>query len=524
MEKKASGARLTATYVERIDVTGVHGDGRGGNGLRLITTKRTGKGIAKRWEKRYRVKDSDGKVVKNDKGNPIVQEIPLGQYPAVSLAQARELAKANAALIAAGTDPKTFGFEIPTLEDALKKVIDRDAASRSEQVSAEMRAIVVNHIPSRFLAKRLDKITTIDVRPVFSVIWAEKHSVAKNILRLFKDAFDLALEDGHITKTPIGPNFRRTLGQYPRNRPPHPSLPYPKMQGAVEQIWTPSNTTIETRSSLHSIGLTGLRTRPVRLAEWNEIKWRKIITDEDWNEGEWEPVDWDNVEDSDKQIVWFIPDAHMKIKTGKPFRVPVSTGLLKVLKRMWELRGQGKRDPKLIFASARGGSLGKSTITLFCTELNLPSDIPGRHAVAHGFRSTIRDWAAVKGVPFEVAELMLAHELPPVVGAYVRGDLLGARARLLQAWSDYVDGTLPTDWTWSDSDRKLFAKIEELLGALRRAEERETRWQKRAEEAEERLDATIARLTETEARLAESEDEKRRLEETTRWRQPMLPL
>ena len=153
----------------------------------------------------------------------------------------------------------------------------------------------------------------------------------------------------------------------------------------------------------------------------------------------------------------------MKVKTGKPFRVPVSTGLLKVFKGMWEVRGQGKRDPKLIFASAEGGTLAAGSVRTFCVSLNLPSDLPGKPATPHGFRSTIRDWAAENEIPFEVAEIMLAHKLPPVVSAYVRTDLLSTRTRLLQAWSDYVDGTLPSNWTWSDSDRKLFAKIEELL-------------------------------------------------------------
>ena len=511
MKKKAPGKRLSATYVERIDVPGSDGDGRGGNGLKLITKERAAGGFSKSWQQRYRF---DG--LEKTKG--------LGSYPAVSLEQARQAAKLNMALVADGQDPKTYSSEIPIFKKASDKILARDAESRGEQYNAELRAMVKNHVPAHFCVRRLDKINSITARAVVQPIWATKHPTAASLLRHFQDVFDTAVEDGYLVKSPIGTNFRRTLGHYPRNNNHHPSLPYHEAPGVVEKIWSRTKPDIATQACLNSKMLNGMRSRSTRLAEWDEIKCKQIDSDEDWNTGGWLPVDWDNLEGSDNQIVWFVPEDHMKVKNGKTFRVPVSTGLLKVLKGMWEVRGQGKRDPKYIFASAEGGALSKNVVRAFCVRLNLPSDVPGKPATPHGFRSTIRDWAAEKEVPFEVAELMLAHELPPVVRAYVRTDLLSTRARVLQAWSDYVDGKLPSDWKLNDSDRKLFAKIEDLLVALRRAEERETRLLRRAEEAEERLAVTLARLTEAEARLAETEDERRRLEETTRRRQPMLPL
>ena len=104
----------------------------------------------------------------------------------------------------------------------------------------------------------------------------------------------------------------------------------------------------------------------------------------------------------------------------------------------------------------------------------------GLEAVSYGFRSTFREWCSKAGVPFEVAELAIAHRLPPVVAAYVRGDLLENRVRLMQAWSDLLEGKLPIDWKWSeDTDESIKKELAELKGLLinfvQRAEKAEAR-------------------------------------------------
>ncbi|HEX5318044.1 MAG TPA: hypothetical protein VFW46_02745 [Stellaceae bacterium] len=58
---------------------------------------------------------------------------------------------------------------------------------------------------------------------------------------------------------------------------------------------------------------------------------------------------------------------------------------------------------------------------------------------AHGFRSTFRDWAAERtGFPAEVAEMALAHVVgDKVEAAYRRGDLVGKRRQLADAWAKF---------------------------------------------------------------------------------------
>ena len=66
----------------------------------------------------------------------------------------------------------------------------------------------------------------------------------------------------------------------------------------------------------------------------------------------------------------------------------------------------------------------------------------GIAAVAHGFRSSFRDWAAEEtDHPREVIEAALAHVVQnKVEAAYARSDLFERRRRLMDDWAAYLDG------------------------------------------------------------------------------------
>ncbi|MCY4663327.1 MAG: hypothetical protein OXC00_01530 [Acidimicrobiaceae bacterium] len=50
-------------------------------------------------------------------------------------------------------------------------------------------------------------------------------------------------------------------------------------------------------------------------------------------------------------------------------------------------------------------------------------------------------WCADTAVPRQIAEACLAHVVKGVEGAYQRGDLLTARAQIMQQWADYLAET-----------------------------------------------------------------------------------
>ena len=79
------------------------------------------------------------------------------------------------------------------------------------------------------------------------------------------------------------------------------------------------------------------------------------------------------------------------------------------------------------------------TLTKFLREKNAPSDISGRHATVHGFRSSFRDWASEHGFSRDLAERALAHSIKDgVEAAYHRTDLLEQRRPMMAKWSQYL--------------------------------------------------------------------------------------
>jgi integrase len=59
----------------------------------------------------------------------------------------------------------------------------------------------------------------------------------------------------------------------------------------------------------------------------------------------------------------------------------------------------------------------------------------------HGFRSAFRDWAADKGVAFEVAEQCLAHAVGNgVTRAYLRTTILERRRKVMASWAALLAG------------------------------------------------------------------------------------
>ena len=74
--------------------------------------------------------------------------------------------------------------------------------------------------------------------------------------------------------------------------------------------------------------------------------------------------------------------------------------------------------------------------------LFLPCVSLAERATVHGFRSSVRDWAAeCTSAPHAVMELALAHSVgSSVERAYARSDMIEKRRVLMQQWADFMAG------------------------------------------------------------------------------------
>lgn len=140
----------------------------------------------------------------------------------------------------------------------------------------------------------------------------------------------------------------------------------------------------------------------------------------------WSEIDFDN-------RLWTIPATRMK--AYRAHRVPLSDQAIELLHNQARLM---RSD--YIFPALRGnGQLSDMALTSILRKANAVSDIPGRVATAHGFRSSFRNWCADKGVLHEIAERALAHTISnKVTAAYERTDRLEARVQLMADWGGFI--------------------------------------------------------------------------------------
>ena len=111
------------------------------------------------------------------------------------------------------------------------------------------------------------------------------------------------------------------------------------------------------------------------------------------------------------------------------YRVPLCRRALEILDAVRTLGD----DKPLVFPMRSGRAISPSTLPKMLQYHRIA-------AVAHGFRSSFRDWAAEEtNHPREVIEAALAHVVQnKVEAAYARSDLFERRRRLMDDWSAYV--------------------------------------------------------------------------------------
>jgi len=139
-----------------------------------------------------------------------------------------------------------------------------------------------------------------------------------------------------------------------------------------------------------------------------------------------------------------------RMKAGRDHRVPLSDAAVAVLERlMADYRAQHGARAKpapgaFVFPGGRDGKpLSENAVMALLRRM-------GRDDVTmHGFRSTFRDWAAeATAYPREVAEAALAHvNKDRVEAAYLRGDHLEKRRRLMADWAEYCARQAPVGAT-----------------------------------------------------------------------------
>lgn len=376
-------------------------------GLRLHPTKTKGRG---QWKLRY-VSPTTGKR----------RDVGFGIYPMVSIHEARRLGTEARQLIASSLDPIEERERLKEKAKLEKNILTFEAAAR--MVHNDLKAGWKNKKHSQqwinslstfafptIGSKTIDNINVNDIVEVLRPIWLTKAETAARVKQRIHQVMEWSCAQGLRVGNPVD-GVRHLLPKQPsaaKRVEHHPAMPWRLIPAFVEErIGEPVKVS---PTLLLFVILTAVRSGEARHAKWSEFDLKKKI--------------------------WVIPAPRMK--AGITHRVPLAAQTVALLD------GLKKQNPKsrLVFPSPKaGGVLTDMAITSFLRKHKAPSDVLGRVATAHGFRSSFRDWASENEYTQHLAESALAHQIKNAVErAYHRTDLLEQRRSMMQDWADFVLG------------------------------------------------------------------------------------
>jgi integrase len=232
---------------------------------------------------------------------------------------------------------------------------------------------------------------------VLDPIWAQKPETAGRVRGRIEAVLDAATVRGFRQ----GPNPAQWKGNLSHVLPArakvrkvehHAALPFDDMPAFLGVLKEREGMAAR---ALEFAILTAARTGEVLGARWGEI-------------------------DLDAKV-WAVPAERMK--AGREHRVPLSDAALAVLDKARPLALMRGGEPDVaapVFPGPRGALPMSDMVLLMLLRRMGRADL-----TAHGFRSTLSDWAAERtAYPREVVEMSLAHAIGnKVEAAYRRGDL-----------------------------------------------------------------------------------------------------
>lgn len=372
----------------------------GVTGLLLIPSKTKGRG---KWVLRYL--------------SPVTckrRNAGLGTYPEVSIAEAAKLALVMREKLAAGIDPLAAKADvaakptIPTFESAAENIhAELLPGWKNKKHGQQWINTLKEYAFPEIGSMPLNEIQPRNIADVLRPIWLDKAETAGRVKQRLHAVFAWGWAHGHCTANPVDVVTHLLPQQLDKSiRTQHqPALPWRDIPRFVSEHLVNDNPFDRTRPILELLILTVARSGEIRGMLWNEVDL--------------------------KNAIWTIPAERMKAKL--PHRVPLSKQAIQVIER------QKGNDDNLVFPSPRDKVvLSDMALTSLLRKIKPPSDVPGRIATAHGFRSSFRDWCSEQSYPRDLAERALAHTVSnKVEAAYHRTDLLDQRRPMMQAWADH---------------------------------------------------------------------------------------
>jgi integrase len=364
-----------------------------GNGLVLIVTPNS----SLWWRQRYFF---DGKE----------KMISLGTYPEVTLASARKKSAESRELIAAGVDPSA------KRQTEKRENVDTFEAVFYEWFAKNNSNWVVEH--ARIIKRSIEKniipylgnipITKIEPKDILKTIQLVENRgsvvTGRKIKNIISQVYRFAIASGNAVYDPTS-----SLSDALR-KPTHSNfhaITDPKPLGILLKAIDGYQGGIVVKTALQLQPHVFLRPGTLSSIEWGEI-------------------DFDNA---------IIEIPAEKMKKNEPLIVPLSRQSIEILRTVQPLTGRGK----FVFPNSfdEKKTISHSSLTVALNILGYKDSVN-----PHGFRATARTLLdEVLQFRPDIIEMQLAHKVKDFCGrSYNRTQHLPERRKMMQTWSDYLDG------------------------------------------------------------------------------------
>ena len=374
-----------------------------GNGL-FLEVKPTGRKV---WRVKYRL---DGKE----------RTYTIGDYPTISLSQARATTRDIKQKVLEGIDPVELRLEKKEKKsDKIFKNIIADFLAKKEQEISKshylkQKSRIENYILPELGNKDIDDITKrAIIKTVKSV--PQKHTpttkqtdkieTARRVFSLLRQIYKFALHNSYTEKDPTAAIDINAVLPKREVQNFNAILDIDELREMCEDLFAHTDYK-KTLNALKFLALTAVRPGNVRNLKWEWV-------------------------DIKKRVIIYPKEA---VKTREEYRLPLTDTLIKILEKMEYI------NPK------------KQGFVFFGRDYNTPmSDntfgkiikTKGYKHTAHGFRASFSTICYEKqkehGFSAEVIEAQLGHKIGnKVTRAYMRSDFLEERRELLQWWESLL--------------------------------------------------------------------------------------
>lgn len=361
---------------------------------------------------------SCSKIWRFDYYKPFTQKrtsIKLGEFPQMSLLEARAKRTEYKNLLAQSIDPQDY---IKAQYQQVKDKKSNTFLSIAKQWRADFKEKIVmpetmsddwrrleNHIFPTLSDTPISEINSKKLISVVQPLYHKGHTNAlEKTLRLVVEIMDYAENIGIIDIHNCH-KAHKAFHFKPATR--NPTIKPDQLPNLISDVMR-SNIQLKTKLLIFWSLLTAVRPAEVVSVEWSEIDWRNKV--------------------------WRIPKEKMKGRKieKRAHIVPLSEQALGILEIMKGFSGSSR----FVFAHFSDPEKSMSSETV-----NMALKRNGYKGIltSHGIRSIIRTYLADIGIEKNTAESVLAHKIKDQLEhTYNRHDYLKQRTPVMQLWADYM--------------------------------------------------------------------------------------